>query len=981
MAIPTSGPEVVLFAIQAAVKLGGSIRQSYVNNLKSKKLTLPLPAVDMSVTTDQITAFFEARPELLERYPKLKLLAEQESIRVLEPKEEQAYRQAFEVAYQVENQAADAEIQGETITSLVTFRQWANDKDAPLNGLRLVAGSLIEVGVDYLSQVPGAINPNSKFAPALQGVLQSLEGMDLSSRQGQSAALQQVAPQLFASAMEVGATLMPSITSDPKFLTIVEQTCSGVTEDLCARMEGLSTVAERVSMKQWGKAVFESTLRHAGSALVLEIEEEEGAKAFLGKASVSVMRSLLDTDLSGMKLKEVVSGPALDAFMQAGLEGIAENPKWMKRQELLGDVLSEVAQAALEANFPRKRMIPELARLTVRQTAMNLDRLTAIDPNSPQSLLITATKTILVSLSEPVEGENWKPNLSNKELLDLADSLMTQVAENPQWLTSQIGERSILGEVIQISLSSFQGIPPEKRFSGTALKHLLQSSIQAVAINRALLKPLPIVGESGKTALSYALNAAFAKIYGQEGASENWQLAKTTAISEVVGELLSDIAQQPVSVSIIDQTIQLHFGGVESELVAGLLHSIDGIDLGDGFKNAFFKQLAPELLQHTTQTLEAEIPNAISDPNFRQLLSHSSQFIAQELSNRLTETDAVQQQSWKSWAGELAQNLAVSTGTLAYSASVNLFIESEETKQLVDQVGLAMIEAATASEIPLKEVLRGDSLREVVEAGLLTASEHPEAFGEHQALGAIVHSTITSFAQTGIKRPNLLPELIRVVLEKAQANLYLVWQPQGEMGNLLAKGIQQTLELLTAPPQQGVWKPMLTQQQLLQITSLVLDQIVENPNWVTEAIGSKTLLQQTLKTVLQSAGSIPSAKRLSPQTWQVLFKQSLKAVALRQQLLDRISGNEEAKATILGYTIDSLLSYLFSSESPQVRWASTKSQMLNILIEHVLNKVAIGPATTTTADKTMGNLKGQLAKLRDNEAFDSVVFLRELLLG
>ena len=967
-----------MFAIQAAVKLGSNMRQAYVNNLKSRELTLPLPKVNMEVNTDQVTSFFEGRPEILSGNPRIKELCEAESMRVLEPHEDKEYRRVFEAAYMAENQKADAELQGDALIGLSTFRQWSKEEDAPLNGLRLVAGTLVEVGVDYLSQVPGAINPNSKYAGALQGVLEAFDGMDLTSREGQGQALQQVAPQLFASVMEVSAGLLPSVTSDPNFKGAIRETCMGVADEVSQRIEKLSTSEDREATKQWGKAIFESTVRHAGTALLAHTDSEKDATAFVSQVSISVMNTLLDKDLSGMKLREVVSGPALDAFLEEGLKGLASNPAWISQNEAMGDILSGIAESALESGFERRNLIPELARITVRQTSAHLDKLIQVDPDRPQALLITASQTLLRCLSEPVPGDAWKPRLSNPELLQLADALVMQVAENPNWIVQEAGgSDSILGQVLHISLDSLRQLPEEKRFSGKALQELLQSSVQAVATNRIMLKALPLVGESGSSALRYTLNAAFAKVYGQEDAKNQWSLAQDAALSELISQALSEIAEQPVSVSVIDKTIELHFGGVESELVSGLLRSIDGISLEGGAKTAFFQQLAPSMLQESVKLIELHSPKWIEEPSFRALLQQSSRQIAQSLASRLSEEEA-EQQAWGAWASELGATLLEETGSLAFSASVDLFIDAPNTQHIVNQVGLAMIQAATQSELPLKEVLKGESLRQVIAAGLQTAGEYPEVFGESQALSVVIQGTVQAISDSGVKRPNLVPEILRMVLVKAQGQLNLVWHPDNEQENLLATAVNHTLSILTAPTE-GKWKPTFTQGQMLGVVSLVVDEVVENPAWVIDSVGDRPILQDALQATFQAASSVPKAERLSPQTWQVLIKQSLRAVALRQQLLDRLPGQTEAKATVLGYTIDSLLSYLFDNESAQVKWAATKSQILNVLIEQVLNKVAIGPTTPEVVDETIENLDGQLVKIRDNETFDSVMFLRELL--
>jgi hypothetical protein len=218
-----------------------------------------------------------------------------------------------------------------------------------------------------------------------------------------------------------------------------------------------------------------------------------------------------------------------------------------------------------------------------------------------------------------------------------------------------------------------------------------------------------------------------------------------------------------------------------------------------------------------------------------------------------------------------------------------------------------------------------------------------------------------------------------MALIQAQGQLQLIWNPQSPQGSVLAITLQHSLSVLAAPAPAGRWKPTFTQAQLLELAQLAMAEAAQHPAWASDQADGKPLLAFAWQQALHGMAKVPAGQWLSPATVQLVMHQTLKAVGMRRQLLDRLPSAEQE--TVLSYALDSLLGYLFHAEDSSVRWAATKSKVLHLLIEHVLHKAAIGPADTGTIDGIMGKLREQLAKISDNETFDSVVFLQELLMG
>ncbi len=268
--IANTSAEVVLFAITSAIKLGNNVRQSFVNNLQSQKLTLPLPNVDMTVDNFQITDFFTAYPQMLKENPKLKALYDKQENSNLDEAETKSYRDFFELGFSRENQDSTALVQGESLTSLLRFRQWANEEDAPVSGLRLVAGSLVEISVDYFVQVPSALNENSATGQSLKKILTSLDSVNFTSGNVKEALFKQVAPAIFTTAIETVNRLAPEISHDLKVQDFIQTATQGFVEDISGRLEGLQTEEESANIQQWGQWMFRSVIQNAGETVFAE---------------------------------------------------------------------------------------------------------------------------------------------------------------------------------------------------------------------------------------------------------------------------------------------------------------------------------------------------------------------------------------------------------------------------------------------------------------------------------------------------------------------------------------------------------------------------------------------------------------------------------------------------------------------------------------------------------------------------------------
>ena len=184
---------LVLFAIQSAVKLGRQAQAAYIDNTQRRALVLPLPNFDPRQDQPSAVAYFLDRrgeiagPETLRRLiGKLEgFLADNAPVDLSE--EESRVLIAFHNQHllrDLQSQGIAAAEAGEltpfsdeALDALVTIRQWQRGSDPNPSVLQRLAGSFLEISVDYFASVPGSLDRESSRGRALHALFTSLDAI------------------------------------------------------------------------------------------------------------------------------------------------------------------------------------------------------------------------------------------------------------------------------------------------------------------------------------------------------------------------------------------------------------------------------------------------------------------------------------------------------------------------------------------------------------------------------------------------------------------------------------------------------------------------------------------------------------------------------------------------------------------------------------------------------------------------------------
>jgi hypothetical protein len=515
--------EAIVFAINSSIKLGRSLQSAYAASIRSRRLVLPLPNFDAKPPELIMRQFFETDGKrFLDELERLKTLHEKANSGTLDEKELEEYRHYYLTYFYALHQSSSSfQVTPQEVTALLTVRQWEAGRTPRSKALQLVAGLLVEIGVDYFHFVPGALNPESPQGVILKRFLAGLEDIDISQADDFSQAItQRLLPRLFTAAVEVVSELPAEITNDPKLQHFIQNTSRQVAVDLLDRLRKVDTLEAEEEQTRWGQVIVGSLLRHAGREALSSASDLFGASdaetKLIQQTGASFLAMILDEKSGRLRIRDAFNAENLDELVRVSMGVLAEHPELLTRQEGLREIVSGLGAALSTQGINRPSLLPELARLVLEKTAGNLHLLWRVEEDRAEHLLVVAAKEVLECLSAPAGKGAWRPKLSNIQLLDLMHVLIDEIVENPAWIEQKLGERSLAGEALHITLRCIGDTPRAQRLHPRTLEQVLRLNLRAVAASPRLLAPLKLSNETAASpmlgkAMELIFDAVFAK--------------------------------------------------------------------------------------------------------------------------------------------------------------------------------------------------------------------------------------------------------------------------------------------------------------------------------------------------------------------------------------------------------------------------------------------------------------------------------------
>jgi len=528
--------DAVFFAVRSAVRLGGRLRQAYVDSTRAREIVLPLPDFDPALNEIDAKQYFRGRgaAHVAER-PGLKRLLDLDPP---DPASCAALMEAFRECAAIDE---PGDVGADELRALFAVRQWARDPHPSV--LQRLAGTLIETGVEWFADGPGALRRESPEGRALGGLLDALHQIPFAELP-----LPGLPARLLTAALE-SASQLPA---DPRVRDFVRAAALGLSRDAAKRIEGMraadgADLAEERSVGETAEWVFRSVLSSAGSLALSD------PARYLGLGDGALVRAaggaLLELALEG---RGALGAESLGEVAKSALLLLGERPELAGAKGGLAKLLSETARSLAAIPGPLgAATLPAAARILLEKSGENLERLWPRRDDPGSHLLLKAAKETLEILAEG-------PAFGRPEAERVLGAVLEGLAGNPGWV-KDARLRELLGPVLA-SLRKHGATP------ALASEVLREAAIAAAA--RLELRELagPVVD---------AVFCVFLDAKRSPGAA--WQLARPSVLSTATGIVLRRAAKGKLDAKAI------------GALRAALAAFAKRMDAGEAWDEALFE--------------------------------------------------------------------------------------------------------------------------------------------------------------------------------------------------------------------------------------------------------------------------------------------------------------------------------------------------------------------------------------------------------
>lgn len=556
-------PSLVLFAIEAGLKLGRKVNEVLVDETAQRPLLLPLGDLFGSITEADAMRFFSTDGR--------KLIAPDGQLfpyRADRPKLVEFYRALLGVE-SVQGPAANPDARrAEVVTQLAALDQF-DEKFKAKHPVRRIFGTVVEIGIDYLTTHPEALGKDSPARKVILTFVSALDETDFAEGSGR-----EVLGDLLAATLRTVGAGVALVDDDQRLQVLLGGILDAVAGDVRAAIQNGNELSRQQLFRRIGSSILRGGATAFTENINLFLPGDGTAKKLVGQTLTQVLAGLTDRE-------DLFTSESLEVIYKSALRVAAENSELFTDNKVLQELIARVLTVVSDQQW--NKLFSSATASSVLSVALEVVREnieTLIDPKNPkEQLLANALAAMAGSLSAKLAGGGSVQDLlSRSQLLDLTRVVFGEVAKHPELLVGDPAadpKNTVLAQVIG-SVARALGDDPLLVTHGAGFVELVKVAL-AVAVQNAD-KLIDTKSASPTTNLLFGLLKQV--VTAVNAAKDPRQLLSRDAFIEIVRRVLTTAsANLPVLLGPQPKAIQDTVAAAMELASGALAERINGANL------------------------------------------------------------------------------------------------------------------------------------------------------------------------------------------------------------------------------------------------------------------------------------------------------------------------------------------------------------------------------------------------------------------
>jgi len=580
-------PNLVLFAVEAGVRIGRKLNEVLVDETAQRPLLMPLGDLFGSVTEAEAMRFFSVdQPELI------KPGGACHAFKTDRPKLIQFYRAMRGVEAQgVAPSTTDLNARRKEIVGQLSALDQFDLEFKAKHPARRIFGTVVEIGIDYFAIHPEALGRDSAARKIIHAFVAGLQDTDFAEGPGR-----QILGDLLGSALRTLGEHAALIDDDQRLTVMLGAVTGAVAEDLRLAIREEDEVARHQLFRRIGTSLLRGTAEAFVGDIALFMPENGAAR--------QLVQDTLGQLLQGIKGQEdLFTNETVELIVKSALRATAENTILLTDKKALQELIQRTTTVLADRQWDKLFSAATAGAVlyeVLEVTRENLE--TLFKPGRPEEqLLAQALAAMAGSLSAKLAGGGRIQDLlSRKQVVELARVVLRETAHNPELLLGSMDadpKQTVLAQVIA-SVAKALGDEPTLLTNGEGVLHLTQLALQVTLRNVDQLIDVDTLSPASNL-LYRVLHQILATL---SAADDPRRLITRTVVREIVERVLPVVSAnlealeaKPKLVtetiaSVLDLAGETLAGRIDGANLAGLIERLltlalwDDLDLDDAQK-------------------------------------------------------------------------------------------------------------------------------------------------------------------------------------------------------------------------------------------------------------------------------------------------------------------------------------------------------------------------------------------------------------